>query len=219
MSQAATTRPANQPRLSMTPHTLTPSEQLDALRRVQAQAEQRVKLGVQFFKAAESRTDQFREMIEKIKTEQDTLREELRNDMTRSLRGYDQWLGEIDRNLTNAIETLENRVGKLQEEWAEAQTKIDGMLKRSEAMYDQTWSMLESTLAASRHASPPEPSAVPTEVSAPIVDPTQQSTASPTQGSAESLAEEEESSEPMPRFYTQILNQMRDRESEKPKAP
>lgn len=193
----------------MTPHTLTPAEQLDALRRVQAQAEQRVKLGVQFFKAAESRTDQFREMIEKIKMEQDTLREELRNDMTRSLRSYDQWLGEIDRDLTSAIEKLETRVSKLQEEWAEAQAKIDGMLKRSEAMYDQTWSMLENTLAASKQASSAEASIAPTETPAPATGPAQEENVLPDKGDG--------TSEPMSRFYTQILDQMRDRESENPK--
>ncbi|MCE9590393.1 MAG: hypothetical protein K8S99_07700 [Planctomycetes bacterium] len=155
MSQAATRRSSPIP-FPAPPRALSPQEQLDALRRVQAQAEQRVYLGAQFFKAAEARTDQFREMIEKIKSEQDTLREELRDDMTKSLRTYDQWLGEIDQDLTTAIGTLEERVTKLQQEWAQAQQRIDSLLRRSEAMFDQT-RMLNDRLAGTPQAAPALP--------------------------------------------------------------
>lgn len=164
MSQAAI--PRRTPALAITPQTLSPQEQLDALRRVQAQAEQRVNLGVQFFKAAEARTDQFREMIEKIKGEQDQLREDLRNDMVRSLRGYDQWLGEIDQDLTAAIGTLEDRVNKLQQEWAQAQEKINALVGRSEAMFEQ------SRLLNEARTQPPPGRAVASVTAEPSPEPT-----------------------------------------------
>jgi len=130
-------------RLPGLPRTLSVEEQLDALRRVQSQAEQRVKLGVQLFKAAEARTEEHRDILAQMKAEQDKLRDELQGDVSRSLHSYDQWLGKMDEDFTGAITQLEAKIEKMQAEWTQAQERIESMVRRSEAMLDQARCLLE----------------------------------------------------------------------------
>jgi flagellar biosynthesis chaperone FliJ len=114
------------------------------LERVQAQAEQRVHLGAQLFKAAEAHTSQYRDSLSQVKADQDKLRSEVQEDVSRSLHSYDQWIGQMEEDFTSAITSLEAKMDKLQSDWASAQQRIERMMKRSEAMLDQSRTLLES---------------------------------------------------------------------------
>lgn len=133
---------------------LSPDQQLEALRRVQAQAEQRVKLGQQLFKAAEARVSTHRAMIDEIKGEQAKLRDEVQRDVAQSLQSYDQWVGKLDERLTEAMRSLEARLDTLQNEWQATQAKIEHMLRRSEALLDQSRVLLGHEAPAVEPESP-----------------------------------------------------------------
>lgn len=159
---------------------ITPVQQLEALRRVQVQAEQRVKLGVQLFKAAEAQTTQHRIMMEKLKTEQDKFREQMHQDLARSLQTYDQWVGQIDDNLTATLQKLENRIEQLQEQWSGSQDRIQTMIHRSEALLEQSMQLIQTTreklahLEIARKAPPAEQrvaEAAPASFKTPIPEP------------------------------------------------
>jgi len=116
---------------------LTPEQQLDALKKVQARADHRAKLGAQFFKAAEAHLTHHQDWLEQIKKSQNELRQELQDDVAKSLRSYDQWMGKMDQDFTQSLERLEARIDELQTQWSQAQEKIESMMRRSEAMLDQ----------------------------------------------------------------------------------
>ncbi len=122
---------------------MTPQQQLEAVRKVQSQAEQRVQLGLQLFKAAESRVAGQQAQIDQIRAEQDALRERVETDVGRTLHAYDQWVGQMDENFTKAIRGLERRVDELHDQWTATQSRLDDMMKRAQATLDQSRAMLE----------------------------------------------------------------------------
>jgi hypothetical protein len=127
---------------------LSPTEQLEALRRVQAQAEQRVKLGLQLFKAAEAHATQQQTLIEEIKSEQQRLRAEVQEDVARSLHTYDQWMGRMDEDFTRAIKSLETKIEMLEAQWSHSQERMAAMMRRAEALLQQSQAMLEKSARA-----------------------------------------------------------------------
>jgi len=131
---------------------LAPAEQLEAIKRVQAQAEHRVKLGQQLFKAAEAHTSQHRALVDQIKQEQATFQDELHKDVARSLQTYDQWVGHLDETLTQSLHSIEDRISQLQANWAGTEERINTMLRRSEALLDQSRQLLRD--ASEFHAEP-----------------------------------------------------------------
>ena len=133
---------------------LTAQQQQEAVRRTQAQAEQRVKLGLQLFKAAEAHTRQQQDMLAQLKGEQEKLRVELQDDVARSIHAYDQWVGRIDESFTNAIQELEKKVGVLQNQWSGTQDRVEAMMKRSEALLDQARILADSSPAESQKITP-----------------------------------------------------------------
>lgn len=129
------------------PTTLSPTEQLEALRRVQAQAEKRVKLGTELFRAAETQTTRQQTMIQQIKSEQESLRSELQEEVARSLNAYDQWMVKIDESFTHAMQSFEQKIASLDSHWHRTQEKIESMLNRSQALLDQSSCLLETSRA------------------------------------------------------------------------
>jgi hypothetical protein len=123
---------------------LTPQQQLEAAQRVHAQAEHRVQLGLQLFKAAEARVVGQQAQLDQIKAEQDALRQRVETDVASSLHAYDQWVGQMDENFTRAIRGLEDRVDQLQQQWSATQTRLEEMMKRSQVMLDQSRAMLST---------------------------------------------------------------------------
>jgi len=117
---------------------MTPEQQLEALRKVQSQAEQRVKLGMQLFKAAESRINAQQDVLEKIHQEQDALREEVQQDVAKSLQDYDQWIARIDESFTAALQSLESRIDQISDRLDQMSGRIHEAVARAEQLYDQT---------------------------------------------------------------------------------
>jgi len=122
---------------------LTPQQQMEALKRVQGQAEQRVKLGMQLFKAAEARLSNHTDVLQQIKVLQDQLREQVNDDVAKSLHSYDQWIGQIDESFTNAIRQLEQKIDAVQANVVKSEGRIQEMLTRAEAMLDQSRYLVE----------------------------------------------------------------------------
>jgi flagellar biosynthesis chaperone FliJ len=204
---------------------MSPEQQLEALQKVQAQAEQRVKLGMQLFKAAEAHTSQHRAILDEVKAEQSRFRDELTQDVTRSLHAYDQWVGQIDDTISDSIKSLEDKMDKLTSDWAKTQQRIESMMKRSEALLDQSRCLVEDK-PVTRPAAPlatPTPVPVAAAVvelgvtSAPIPD------AQPANPIAEipsaSIAGEAASTTPeVPTLYSQVLAKLRERNDPPPAA-
>ena len=151
---------------------LTPEQQMQALKRVQAQAEQRVKLGMQLFKAAEARLSNQTDVVQQIKTLQKQLREQVNNDVAQSLHQYDQWIGQIDESFTTAIRKLEQKVDAVQANISKSEARMREMLDRAEALLDQSRNLIERNSLklpempkAPQHVAPP--AAKPTPPAAP----------------------------------------------------
>ncbi len=120
---------------------LTHQQQLDAISRVQSQAEARVELGLKLFKAAENHTRSQNKMLEQIKAEQQQLRDQVNEDVAKSLHTYDQWVGQMDENFTRSLQNLESKIEKLQENWMATQQRIEAMIERSAEMFALTHGM------------------------------------------------------------------------------
>jgi len=169
---------------------LTPEQQAEAIKRVQAQAEQRVKLGTQLFKAAEATIAEHVAAVNKARQEQSALKQEVQQDVAKSLQTYDQWLGQIDEGFTKSIKRIEDRVEQLEqgclameEAWNQTEQRLETLMSRAEAMVDASRDMLDqchTRLAArpARQAEPlqpePEPEPKPEPSAPPAKEPTQQ---------------------------------------------
>jgi len=117
--------------------TPTPAQQLAALRQVQDQAEHRVKLGVQLFKAAEAHTTRQQTLIEQTKSQQQQIHDQMQRDVASSLQSYDQWLATFDQRFTEALQSLEDKVEALHDNWASTTDRIQTLILRAEALLGQ----------------------------------------------------------------------------------
>ncbi|MCC6579092.1 MAG: hypothetical protein IT440_01530 [Phycisphaeraceae bacterium] len=120
--------------------------QAEALQRLAAQNEQRIRLGVQLFRAAEAQTQEHRRLVEQIHVEHNKLREQVTHDVAKSLAAYDQWVGKIDENFTTALKQIETKIEHLQANWVSTQERIEQMLKQSEAMLSQSRQMTQQAM-------------------------------------------------------------------------
>lgn len=148
---------------SLSRQPLTPEQQMQALKRVQAQAEQRVKLGMQLFKAAEARLSSQTDVLGQIKTLQTQLREQVNQDVAKSLHEYDQWVGQIDESFTTAIRKLEEKIDAVQANVANSEARIEHMLKRAEALLDQNRELVQKHSLKPIDPASPIPPAMPTD--------------------------------------------------------
>lgn len=119
-------------------------QQHEALARLRVQAEQRVKLGMQLFKAAEAHTSHQQQVVDQLKHDQRQMRDQMMEDVARSLHSYDRWIGKMDEQLTQSMQRLTDRMNQLQSQWADAQQRIDAMMSRSETLLDESRSLLET---------------------------------------------------------------------------
>jgi len=125
---------------------LTPEQQLAALDKVQAQATQRIKLGQQLFKAAEARLTQQQDVLDKIRNQQQDLREQVQQDVAKSLQTYDQWMGKIDESFTGAIRDVTARLNELEAQQHSAREEMQAMVARASALMEQTQRLLMDAL-------------------------------------------------------------------------
>lgn len=121
---------------------LNPEQQLAALDKVQAQATQRIKLGQQLFKAAEARLTQQQDVLDKIRNQQQDLRDQVQEDVAKSLQTYDQWMGKIDESFTTAIREVTERLGRLEVEQQNTREEMQAMVARASALMEQTQRLL-----------------------------------------------------------------------------
>jgi len=142
------TRP-EAPLLGLPRQPLTPQQQLEAVRRMQNQAEQRVKLGMQLFKAVEARVADQRDVLGAIRQQEQQLRDSVNEDVAKSLQQYDQWIGRIDENFTKAMRQLEQRFADLERTVTEQQAQMHAMLQRAENMLGQARQKLDTPPPAS----------------------------------------------------------------------
>ncbi len=139
---------------------LTAQEQLEALRRVKAQAEARLKLGVKLFQAAEAHTTQYRELVEQVRSDQEKFREQWGEEVARSLRSYDQWIGRLDETFQAALSAMGQRIDAMEARWSEALEKMDRAARRAESMFEQV-RLHQERAAMRQHRVPPTATAQP----------------------------------------------------------
>lgn len=152
MSQSPITNPLPALSLSSDPSAgqlqrgpLNPQQQLEALRRVQVQAEKRVQLGQRLFRAAEASATQHHTAMAQLRQDQDLLRKQLQEDLSRTVQGYDQWIGRIDTDLAAAVTTMQQKIEQLQEQWSQAQVRLEAIAARSDALLMQATDLLAQT--------------------------------------------------------------------------
>ncbi|MEM7682203.1 MAG: hypothetical protein AAF288_09635 [Planctomycetota bacterium] len=113
---------------------LSPEQQAEALRAAQARAEQRVKLGMQLFKAAESKLGQQTDLLASIKADQQKLRDDVQDDVARTLQTYDQWMGRIDESFTTAVSDLQQRLDSVEQDLDSKLEQMRGLADRAETV-------------------------------------------------------------------------------------
>ena len=132
---------AESPRVDLLPglprKPLTPEQQLTALRRTQAQAEERVRLGVRLFNAADARLGEHRALLDGVRAEQEQLRAELREEVTRSLRQYDQWMGDAGDRFNAAFVTLATKIEAVEQALTQSRDQVEAMMRRTQALLDR----------------------------------------------------------------------------------
>jgi len=136
---------------------LSPKQQSEAIRRVTAQAQQRVQLGMQLFKAAEAYTTHQQDLLGQIKDQQDQLRDQIQKDIASTLQTYDQWMARFDQSFTRSLAKLEKKVDTLQRQWEASQLQITTLTQRTETLLDQSRVLLGSI--AQQASSAPTPTA------------------------------------------------------------
>jgi len=124
---------------------LSVEQQAIALEKVQQQATQRVKLGQQLFEAADARLKQHQKVLDEINNQQTILREQVQDDVAKSLQSYDQWMGRIDESFTKSIRDMTQRLDQLEETVSGSRHEMQDMLAKAGALLQQTQSLLADT--------------------------------------------------------------------------
>lgn len=124
---------------------LSIEQQAIALDKVQQQATQRVKLGQQLFEAADARLKQHQKVLDEINDQQTILREQVQDDVAKSLQSYDQWMGRIDESFTKSIRDMTQRLDQLEESVAGSRHEMQDMLSKAAALLQQTQTLLAET--------------------------------------------------------------------------
>jgi hypothetical protein len=137
--------PEVQPTPDLEPHaTVTRQQEMEALRRVQAQAEQRVQLGLKLFRAAETQVFSYQHLLDRVKSHQQELRQRVKQDMADSLRQYDTRVGDVEDKVTSTLAQLEQRMSQLNHDWSEARQRLEAMMRRTEALLEHSRMLLEA---------------------------------------------------------------------------
>lgn len=121
---------------------LTIQQQAVALEKVQEQAGQRVKLGQKLFEAADAKLKQHQKVLDEINDQQKILREQVQDDVAKSLQSYDQWMGRIDESFTKSIRDLSQRLDQLEDTVAGSHNEMQDMLSKAAALMQQTQMLL-----------------------------------------------------------------------------
>ena len=139
MSQAPKVRiTRTAPALPSHRKTVTPKQQIETSKNVDQQAVDRIQLGLKLFKAAQAHATRQQKIIEKLKSQQEDLRQEIQKDITSSLQTYDQWMAQFDQRFTAKILQLGEKIDAMKDHWVKDHKKIETMIRRAESLLDQT---------------------------------------------------------------------------------
>ncbi len=122
----------------------------ESSQRLQTQADQRVELGMQLLHAAQAHTTRQQAMFNQLKSQQQRLREEMQNDIARSLQTYDQWMAKFDQTFTAKLTKLESRIDAIQTKWTATEHRIATILRRFEGLLNQHQCSLQSAAEPSQ---------------------------------------------------------------------
>ena len=128
----------SEPVVAKAPRNLSPQQQLEALRRAQRQAEQRVRLGMQLFKAAEARLAAGQDVVGQVRREQDALRDEMHREREEETTNFNKRIAEVQQSTDTRLGAVERQLTKLQHEWSATQDRMGELVARCQAMLDQT---------------------------------------------------------------------------------
>ena len=105
----------------------TSPRQQEALRRLHAQASQRIELGKRLFDAADRRLS----AVQQFRAEQEALRQELTGDAVRR-----------EEALSRRLDELDGRLTAMQREWSQMHDRVGQMLDRTETLLEHTLHLL-----------------------------------------------------------------------------
>lgn len=209
MPETATNTSSAAPLPGLPRQSLTPKQQLEALQRLQDRAEQRVKLGVQLFKAAEAHVAGQQAQLGTLKAEHEQLRERLEGDFKSSMESYDRWLAASEERTIARLGKIEQQMAALREDQASSHQTITQLVKRAEAMLSQAKTLMSQATAAQATAAQ-APAAEPTDSEglkrAPVV--IAETAEADTAAAQEASASPRDLNEP-PVIYTKILEQIK----------
>jgi hypothetical protein len=123
---------------------LTEAQRLEAVRRLQDQAEHRIKIGLDLFKAAEQHTSQHRKLLKELQEERFELYEKMQQEMTQSFNQYDQWVAQLEANVAASVERLEARIDALEAAWEQSQHRLHQTIERAEAMAAESKQLMQA---------------------------------------------------------------------------
>jgi len=95
-------------------------------------------VGVQSVKAAEAMVSESISELDALRAEQEELRQKMREEVVQSLRSYDQWVGRVERDVTEVVHLLDERLANLESKWEKMQGQLQAMVHRAEALLDQS---------------------------------------------------------------------------------
>ena len=116
---------------------LTPQQQLDALRKTQTQAEQRVRLGIKLFEAAEGRLKSQNQALAELRENQQALREQMLADIRRTAADYDDRLDRLESRITDAVDSAEARITALEQAWQASETRLNRLVSQAQSLLEQ----------------------------------------------------------------------------------
>ena len=220
---------------------LTPNQQLEALRRIQAQAESRVKLGVQLFKAAETYSTYQNDLLEQVRASLEHVQEQWHQDSVNQVQAYEKCIRQIDDRLVGMNQTLDDHLDKVRQLCSQTQQRVEVLVEQAQGCLGRCMTVAGSIrteverglLAALANAKANTPASSPdhpacedtTARQSPMTaDPsTDQSDddASPRQPvlseTGNTLSPESAPTpKPVEKFYTQVLQRMHEQDPPKP---
>lgn len=116
---------------------LTPQQQLEALRKTQAQAEQRVRLGVKLFEAAEGRLKSQHQALTELRENQQALREQMLAEIRQAATGYDERLTRLETRVSDAVAQADARITALQQSWQAWEARLNRLVSQAQSLLER----------------------------------------------------------------------------------
>lgn len=119
------------------PNEPSPQQHLEAIQRVNAQAQQRVELGAKLFKAAETYTSRNQELLRLFNEQQAQLRQEVRAEIAASLSTHNQQVSSLEQNVSDTLANFEKKIDAIQQQWSVTERQLGVMIQQAQTMVDQ----------------------------------------------------------------------------------